>query len=1054
MRGRPDPVCVSGSKVCGRTEIRTRPRTGSVDFAVDGVRALRERECHVRASAHPHPAPPDAGESTGAAVVRGHDARQALRRRHVGRRRAARRRRRVRRGARSPRSWARRARASRRCCTSSPGSTGRPSGWVEIDGTRLDRLNDRDLTLLRRRSVGFVFQSLQPAPGPDRRGEHHPAAAHRRDAPPTASGSRRSSTRSGSAIAARTARPRCPAASSSASPWRARSITRPGRRVRRRADRQPRLGLQPRDPRAAAPRRRRLRPDHRHGHPRPVGGDDRRSRPLPRRRRIVGHAGAPDDRRRSSTTCKTPERMIAVALRSMAPAQAALGADRHGGPARRRDDRRDLRPDRSDPDGVRRHHADRQRRRRRRDVPAQRRSPAPSAPTSRSTSALSCARRARARRRRRRRASSSRRGSLVVDGKAVEPNFAPAIVVIGDAGEPFNPLRLVAGRAARGSAARSLVNRKLAEDEHLSIGQRVGVDDPHRHQARRGSSASPTTATWPRSAARRSSSPRWPTSSAGTASRARSRAIVASAAPGVTPSELVRAPARGAAAQPRDQDRGADRRRRRRSRSTTASARFLTPALLAFSGAALLVGAFIIFNTFSITVAQRTREFALLRSLGATRAPGAGRGRRRGAGARRRRVGRWACSAASASRKRPRRALRRGRDGHPAAAHGARPADDRHRLVVGIGVTLARRAAPGRARDARAAGRGHARRGAAEPPPRRRRRRAVAAVVGARRRRAPRPGPVRRRTGRQPARAMGARLAARLRRRRAERPLRRAARWPASSAGRCERLAHTTGELARENATRNPARTAVTAAALMVGLALVVFVAVFAAGMKTSIDGAIDRARQAPTSSSPATTRRRSGAPPGPHRSACRGVDGQRAAVPRPGPGQRRRRRTRSTDQVNGVDPLDAARRLPLPVAARRRRRRCSASAARRGHRRGAVRQGSTASRSASASVVTGPTGHTATLTRDRRVPRPAAPAGRDGRRRAVPGALVAARPAVVLRDPGRRGSRRERRLSGTCKAALAELPGGQGPHPRASTATASAASSTRSSTCSTRCWP
>ena len=46
---------------------------------------------------------------------------------------------------------------------------------------------------------------------------------------------------------------------------------------------------------------------------------------------------------------------------------------------------------------------------------------------------------------------------------------------------------------------------------------------------------------------------------------------------------------------------------------------FLTPALLAFAGAALLVGAFIIFNTFTITVAERTREFAMLRTLGATR---------------------------------------------------------------------------------------------------------------------------------------------------------------------------------------------------------------------------------------------------------------------------------------------------------------------------------------------------------------------------------------------------------------------------------------------------
>jgi putative ABC transport system permease protein len=45
----------------------------------------------------------------------------------------------------------------------------------------------------------------------------------------------------------------------------------------------------------------------------------------------------------------------------------------------------------------------------------------------------------------------------------------------------------------------------------------------------------------------------------------------------------------------------------------------LTPALLAFGGVALLVGAFIIFNTFSITVAQRQREFALMRTLGASR---------------------------------------------------------------------------------------------------------------------------------------------------------------------------------------------------------------------------------------------------------------------------------------------------------------------------------------------------------------------------------------------------------------------------------------------------
>ncbi len=48
------------------------------------------------------------------------------------------------------------------------------------------------------------------------------------------------------------------------------------------------------------------------------------------------------------------------------------------------------------------------------------------------------------------------------------------------------------------------------------------------------------------------------------------------------------------------------------------------------------------------------------------------------------------------------------------------------------------------------------------------------------------------------------------------------------------------GRLARENTTRNPGRTATTAAALMIGLALVSFVTVFAAGLKGSIDDAID----------------------------------------------------------------------------------------------------------------------------------------------------------------------------------------------------------------------
>jgi len=66
------------------------------------------------------------------------------------------------------------------------------------------------------------------------------------------------------------------------------------------------------------------------------------------------------------------------------------------------------------------------------------------------------------------------------------------------------------------------------------------------------------------------------------------------------------------------------------------------------------------------------------------------------------------------------------------------------------------------------------------------------------------------------------------------RPLSWLAGWP------LERMRRLTGRLARENAQRNPGRTAITAAALMIGLALVAFVTIFAAGAKDSISSAVD----------------------------------------------------------------------------------------------------------------------------------------------------------------------------------------------------------------------
>jgi putative ABC transport system permease protein len=52
---------------------------------------------------------------------------------------------------------------------------------------------------------------------------------------------------------------------------------------------------------------------------------------------------------------------------------------------------------------------------------------------------------------------------------------------------------------------------------------------------------------------------------------------------------------------------------------TNEGIKFITYMLLGFGAVALFVGAFVIFNTLSITVAQRTREFATLRTLGGSR---------------------------------------------------------------------------------------------------------------------------------------------------------------------------------------------------------------------------------------------------------------------------------------------------------------------------------------------------------------------------------------------------------------------------------------------------
>lgn len=86
---------------------------------------------------------------------------------------------------------------------------------------------------------------------------------------------------------------------------------------------------------------------------------------------------------------------------------------------------------------------------------------------------------------------------------------------------------------------------------------------------------------------------------------------------GTTPAELVAAIEKILPAG--TQVRTGDAQAREDSSETNEFISFLQKFLLAFAGIALFVGSFVIANSLSITIAQRTREFATLRTLGASR---------------------------------------------------------------------------------------------------------------------------------------------------------------------------------------------------------------------------------------------------------------------------------------------------------------------------------------------------------------------------------------------------------------------------------------------------
>jgi putative ABC transport system permease protein len=206
---------------------------------------------------------------------------------------------------------------------------------------------------------------------------------------------------------------------------------------------------------------------------------------------------------------------------------------------------------------------------------------------------------------------------LKPDGKAINTGGAPSFGLgIDPAVQRFNPLRLVDGTWPQG-ADEVVIDEGTADDQGYGVGDTVRIATlkpvrPFRVVgiARYSNVESLGTATFA-------------VFTIPAAQELLDRPnqfdmIQVAAREGVTPEELVAdiKPILPPTAQVRSGVEQADEESSEIAEFTS----FFQYFLLAFAAVALFVGAFVIFNTMSITVAQRTRELATLRTIGASRA--------------------------------------------------------------------------------------------------------------------------------------------------------------------------------------------------------------------------------------------------------------------------------------------------------------------------------------------------------------------------------------------------------------------------------------------------
>jgi putative ABC transport system permease protein len=205
---------------------------------------------------------------------------------------------------------------------------------------------------------------------------------------------------------------------------------------------------------------------------------------------------------------------------------------------------------------------------------------------------------------------------LKPDGKAINTRGAPSFGFgIDPKQSEFNPLRLVDGTWPA-APDEVVIDAGTADEQGYDVGDsvRIGTLKPARSFrvvgiAQYGSVSSLGTATFAVFTI--------PTAQELLEREGEYDAISVAAKDGVSPEELVAdiKPILPPSAQVRTGLEQAEDDASEVSEFTS----FIRYFLLAFGGVALFVGAFVIFNTMSITVAQRTRELATLRTIGASR---------------------------------------------------------------------------------------------------------------------------------------------------------------------------------------------------------------------------------------------------------------------------------------------------------------------------------------------------------------------------------------------------------------------------------------------------